>query len=795
MLIKKAAVIGAGTMGCGIATHLANAGIPCVLLDIVPPDLSPEDAQNPKARSQFAIGALARAKKSRPASFMSAADAALVDVGNIEDDMDKIADCDWIVEAVTENLEIKRALYEKIAASRKPGSIVSSNTSGLSLSLLVDGFDDDFRRNFLITHFFNPPRYMYLLEIVRGAETSPEVVDAISKFAEVRLGKGVVECKDTPNFIANRIGVFCMGASCKIHEGSGLSIEEIDAITGPIIGRPKTATFKLHDLVGIDVAVMVMKNCQELCPNDESRDLFTPPAWLERMVTEKRLGRKTGAGFYKKEGRDILVLDLETNEYREKRDGKLTSLDAARKAKGLPAKIQAMISGDDNASKYVWQLLSETLLYSARRVPEISDDIVSVDRAMKWGFNWELGPFELWDALGVKDTAARILSEGREVPALVEKLLASDHDSFYDYIGEGAERRQVAFDVATGDQIDVPARSGVLLLDDVRARSEPLSSNRCANLWDLGDGVLGVEFTSKMNSISGETLDMIREACDRAENEGWAGVVIGNQAPNFSVGANLVELSGAAMEKNFDAIEAMIRNFHATAVRTRYASVPVVAAVQGMALGGGCEIPLACDRVQAAAETYIGLVELGVGLIPAGGGTREMTCRAAEAVPAGISADSFAYLRSYFENIAMARTSTSAAEAVGLGYLRPTDGISMNRDRAIEDAKRHVLTMAEDGYRAPAPRDAVQVAGAPGIAELQVMLHQYESGGFISQYDSFLASKLAYVLCGGAIDAEFPVTEQYLLDLECEVFLSLLGEEKTLERIAHTLKTGKPLRN
>ena len=658
MLIKKAAVIGAGTMGCGIATHLANAGIPCVLLDIVPPDLSPEDAQNPKARSQFAIGALARAKKSRPASFMSAADAALVDVGNIEDDMDKIADCDWIVEAVTENLEIKRALYEKIAASRKPGSIVSSNTSGLSLSLLVDGFDDDFRRNFLITHFFNPPRYMYLLEIVRGAETSPEVVDAISKFAEVRLGKGVVECKDTPNFIANRIGVFCMGASCKIHEGSGLSIEEIDAITGPIIGRPKTATFKLHDLVGIDVAVMVMKNCQELCPNDESRDLFTPPAWLERMVTEKRLGRKTGAGFYKKEGRDILVLDLETNEYREKRDVSFPSLDAARKAKGLPAKIQAMISGDDNASKYVWQLLSETLLYSARRVPEISDDIVSVDRAMKWGFNWELGPFELWDALGVKDTAARILSEGREVPALVEKLLASDHDSFYDYIGEGAERRQVAFDVATGDQIDVPARSGVLLLDDVRARSEPLSSNRCANLWDLGDGVLGVEFTSKMNSISGETLDMIREACDRAENEGWAGVVIGNQAPNFSVGANLVELSGAAMEKNFDAIEAMIRNFHATAVRTRYASVPVVAAVQGMALGGGCEIPLACDRVQAAAETYIGLVELGVGLIPAGGGTREMTCRAAEAVPAGISADSFAYLRSYFENIAMARTST-----------------------------------------------------------------------------------------------------------------------------------------
>ncbi|MAM45341.1 MAG: 3-hydroxyacyl-CoA dehydrogenase [Planctomycetes bacterium] len=785
--MRKAAVIGAGTMGCGIATHLANAGVPCLLLDIVP------DGEG--ERSRIASDAIAGALKSRPASFMDPSSAALLTAGNIEDDLGALEDCDWIIEAVTENLEVKRDIYSRIASHRRPGSIVSSNTSGISLGLLVEGLDEDFRSSFLVTHFFNPPRYMYLLELVRGPDTSEEVFSAVRDFAEVRLGKGVVECKDTPNFIANRIGVLCMGASCVYQEETGLSIEEIDAITGPVIGRPKTATFKLHDLVGIDVALMVMKNVYDLVPDDESRELFKAPAFLQRMVDEGRLGRKSGGGFYRKEGKDILVLDLESFEYREAREVSFPSLESAREAKGLPARIQALVSGDDPASAYVWKLLSETMLYSARRVPEICDDLVSVDRALRWGFNWELGPFELWDALGVRATVERIEEEGREVPALVEALLSGGKDSFYSVAGEGADRRRSVFVPGGGTLEAIEDRAGVILLDNVRMRGEPLESNPSASVLDIGEGVLCVEFHSKMNTISGETLELVRRGVDAAEQGGYAGLVIGNQAPNFSVGANIKELASAALEKDWKAIEGMIRGFHATALKLRYSSIPVVCTVQGMALGGGCEIPLACDAIQAAAETYIGLVELGVGLIPAGGGTREMACRAAEAVPPGYPVDSFGFLMRYFENISMAKISGSAAEARQLGYLRPVDGISMNRDRALCDARTRVLAIAAEGYRPPCPRHSVKVAGGAGIAELQILLSQYSGGGFISEYDEFLAGRFAYALCGGNIDAEFPVSEQYLLDLECEVFLGLLGEQKTLDRISHTLKTGKPLRN
>ena len=787
MLIRKAAVIGAGTMGCGIATHLANAGVPCLLLDIVP------DGEG--ERSRIASDAIAGALKSRPASFMDPSSAALLTAGNIEDDLGALEDCDWIIEAVTENLQVKRDIYSRIASHRRPGSIVSSNTSGISLGLLVEGFDEDFRSSFLVTHFFNPPRYMYLLELVRGPDTSEEVFSTVRDFAEVRLGKGVVECKDTPNFIANRIGVLCMGASCVYQEETGLSIEEIDAITGPVIGRPKTATFKLHDLVGIDVALMVMKNVYDLVPDDESRELFKAPAFLQRMVDEGRLGRKSGGGFYRKEGKDILVLDLESFEYREAREVSFPSLESAREAKGLPARIQALVSGDDPASAYVWKLLSETMLYSARRVPEICDDLVSVDRALRWGFNWELGPFELWDALGVRATVERLEEEGREVPALVEALLSGGKDRFYSVAGEGAGRRRSVFVPGGGTLETIEDRAGIILLDNVRMRGEPLESNPSASVLDIGEGVLCVEFHSKMNTISGATLELVRRGVDAAEQGGYAGLVIGNQAPNFSVGANIKELASAALEKDWKTIEGMIRGFHATALKLRYSSIPVVCAVQGMALGGGCEIPLACDAIQAAAETYIGLVELGVGLIPAGGGTREMACRAAEAVPPGYPVDSFGFLMRYFENIAMAKTSGSAAEARQLGYLRPVDGISMNRDRALCDARTRVLAIAAEGYRPPCPRHSVKVAGGPGIAELQILLSQYSGGGFISEYDEFLAGRFAYALCGGNIDAEFPVSEQYLLDLECEVFLGLLGEQKTLDRISHTLKTGKPLRN
>ena len=723
MLIRKAAVIGAGTMGCGIATHLANAGVPCLLLDIVP--------EGEGERSRIASDAIGRALKSRPPSFMDPSDSSLLSAGNIEDDLEALGECDWIIEAVTEDLDVKRGIYERIAPHRRAGSIISSNTSGISLGLLTEGLDEDFRSSFLVTHFFNPPRYMYLLELVRGPDTSEEIFSAVREFAQKRLGKGVVECKDTPNFIANRIGVLCMGASCVYQEETGLSIEEIDAITGPVIGRPKTATFKLHDLVGIDVALMVMNNVYDQVPDDESRKLFQAPAFLQRMVEEGKLGRKSGGGFYRKEGKEILVLDLDSFEYRQAKEVSFPSLDRAREAKGLAEKIQALTGGGDQASAYLWKLLSETMLYSARRIPEICDDILSVDRALRWGFNWQLGHFELWDSLGVKATAERLEKEGREVPDLVTGLLSSGNESFYSARGKGAERRGAVYVPASGTLKTIDDRPGIILLDDVRMRSEPLRTNPSASVLDIGEGVLCVEFHSKMNTISGETLEMIREGVDLAERDGYAGLVIGNQGANFSLGANIKELAESAVAKDWKAIDTMIRDFHETVLRVRYSAIPVAGVVQGMALGGGCEIPLACDAIQAAAETYIGLVELGVGLIPAGGGTREMACRAVEAVPEGYPVDSFGFLMRYFENIAMAKTSGSAVEARQLGYLRPIDGISMNRDRALCDARTRVLAMAAQGYRPPAPRESVKVAGEAGIAELLILLSQYSGGGFI----------------------------------------------------------------
>lgn len=795
MLIKRAAVIGAGTMGSGIACHLANAGVPSLLLDVVPADLSPEEKENPAARSRLAVDAVRRSVKSRPPAYMDRRDAELIEPGNLEDHLDRIGECDWIVEAVVENLDVKRDLFARLAKHRRPGSIVSSNTSGLSLQLLTEGLDDDFRQHFLITHFFNPPRFMYLLELIKGPETRPEVLETISAFADRRLGKGIVHCKDTPNFIANRIGVFCMGASCYYMLDAGLRVEEVDALTGPIIGRPKTASFRLHDLVGIDVAVMVMENAHKLVPDDESRDLFIPPDFLKRLVQEGRFGRKSGAGFYKKEGKEILVLDLDTFEYGPQKKVKLASLERAKKKNTTAERMRALVNGKDAAAGFSWRLLSETLLYSARRVPEITDDIVSVDRALRWGFNWEMGPFEIWDALGVKKCVDRLSQEGREVPELVENLLRSGQKSFYAFRKKKGARRRVFFDLASQKLEPVPERPGVIWLDDIRERDKPLSTNSCASIWNLGDGVLGVEFHSKMNSLSEETLDMLVEAADVAESGDYAGVVIGNQAANFSVGANLVGVSTAAKEQRWDLIESMIRKFQHAALRLRYCARPVVAAVQGMALGGGCEIPLACARVQAAAETYMGLVELGVGLIPGGGGTRELACRAAESVPLGTQAELFPYLRRSFEAVAQARVSSSAEEARAFGFLSTVDGVSMNRDRTLADAKRAVLHLAEGGYRPPRRRTAVRVAGEPGLAEMEVILHQFHQAGYASDYDVFLGRKFAHVLCGGAIDAEYPVREEYLLDLEREVFLSLCGEAKTLERIEHTLKTGKPLRN
>jgi 3-hydroxyacyl-CoA dehydrogenase len=792
MTIKKAAVIGAGTMGSGIAAHLANAGVPCVLLDVVP---AGESGKGPAARSRLAASAIERSLAGSPPAFMDPADAALVTPGNLEDDLERLRDCDWVVEAVVENLDVKRSLYRKIAPYLRDDAVVSSNTSGLSLELLTEGLDESLRRRFIVTHFFNPPRYMYLLEVVPGPRTAPGALEALERFADVRLGKGIVRAKDTPNFIANRIGVFAMAASCRLLVEEGLTIEEVDEITGPPMGRPKTATFRLHDLVGIDVALMVMDNVRALVPNDESRDLLAPPDFLRRMVKEGKLGRKSGGGFYRKEKDGITVLDLETFQYRPQKPVSFPSLEAARKARGTGERLKALIAGNDKAARYAWRLLSETLLYSARRVPEIADDVVSVDRALRWGFSWELGPFEIWDAIGVEESAGRMKGDGKEMPPLVQRLLSSGAKTFYGSLGEGARRRRSFFDLASAKHAPVPERPGLVLLDDARLRSEPLRSNAWASIRDIGSGVLGVEFHSKMNTISGETLAAIRQAIDDAERGRYEGVVVGNQAANFSAGANLVELSAAAREKRWDAISAMIRAFHETALATRYAPKPVVVAVHGLTLGGGCELALAGARVQAAAEVNMGLVELGVGLIPAGGGTRELACRASEAVPPSVGADFFPFLRAYFEVVGQAKVSQSAADARAMGYLRDADRISMNRDRVLADARATVLWLAEGGYRPPRRRRAVRVAGRPGFAEIEVMIRQYQAAGWLSDHDVLVAKKFAYALCGGDVDPEHAVSEEHLLDLELEAFLSLLGEEKTLERIAHTLKTGKPLKN
>jgi 3-hydroxyacyl-CoA dehydrogenase len=796
--IRTAAVIGAGTMGTGIACHLAGAGVRCHLLDIVPagaPALGAGKGPGGGAasRSKLAEDALRRAAEG--GAFLDPADRSLVEPGNVEDHLERLRECDWIIEAIVERLDAKRDLFRRLAPLRSPDAVISSNTSGIALKLLCEGLPEDFRKHFLITHFFNPPRHMYLLEVVPGAETLPAVLNLIEAFASKRLGKGVVRCKDTPNFIANRIGVYAMAVGARFMEEEELSIEEVDAITGRPMARPKTGSFSLLDLVGIDVAVLVQENAQVLLENDESRGAFAPTALLKRLVAEKRLGRKSGAGFYQKVGKDLLVLDPATFEYRKPREVKFASLEAAGKEREAGARLRALLAGGDRASRYAWKLLSSVLLYSARRIPEIADDIVSVDRALRWGFSWELGPFEAWDAIGVKESAKRMESEGVELPPLVKALLASGRERFYEREGRDGSAKRLYFDLGSRKHLPEPERPGVLLLDDIRAGERPIRSNSQASLWHLGGGVLCAEFHSKMNTINSDTLDLVMAGVEEVERGDYAGLVIGNSADNFSAGANIAELKAAAEARQWKAIDSMIRKFHQCALRLRYSAKPVAAAVRGLCLGGGCEIPLACHRVQAAAETYLGLVELGVGLIPAGGGTRELACRAAEALPPGVEADLFPFLRRAFETIVRGRMSGSGLEARNLGFLREGDGISMNRDRILADAKSAVLAMAEAGFRPPRRRQAVRVAGASGLAELKVIIHLFHSAGEASDHDALLATKLAYVLCGGDVDDGVTVSEEHLLDLERETFLSLLGEPKTLERIGHMLKAGKPLRN
>jgi 3-hydroxyacyl-CoA dehydrogenase len=800
--IQKAVVLGAGTMGARIAAHFANAGLPCLLLDIVPPHAAPAE------RNKIVLAGLEAAKKSKPAAFFTGSLAAKVSIGNFEDDLARIADADWIIEVVAENLEIKRGLLAKVAALRKPGSIVTTNTSGLPVHLIAEGLPEEFQQHWAGTHFFNPPRYMKLVEVIPGPKTSAEVVATLSDFCDRQLGKGVVITKDTPNFIANRIGTFSMLNALRLMNKLGMTIEEVDACTGPAVGWPNSATFRTADIVGLDVLLHVVKNIYETAPHDESREAYKVPELVEEMARRKWLGDKTGQGFYKRvkggEGhKEILTLDLSSMEYRPRHKAKFASLEAGKAIEDTRVRLHSLLTPlfegqhTDKAQQFIWGGLSEMCLYAGRRMPEISDHIVDVDRAMRWGFAWELGPFEMVDALGLAAFAEQVKKEGRALPPIFEKTLAGGRKSFY----ESQKGTTAVFDFATGGTQKVEEPAGILILKNLKEAGREVERNAGASLIDLGDGVVCCEFHAKMNAIGADLIAMIHKGVKRLDTD-FDAMVIANQATNFSVGANLMLVLVGAQEQEWDELHMAVKQFQNVNLAIKYAPKPVVAAPQGMALGGGCEISLHAAKIQAAAEAYIGLVEVGVGLIPGGGGTKEMLIRANESAASGDDLDLFHTLKPVFENIATAKVGTSAEECRELGYLRRADGVSMNRDRLVGDAKQTALALARSGWKPRAnswqegaQNTQIKVLGESFLAVAKMAIHLMVRGGYASDHDAHVARKLANILAGGALSAPQLVSEQYVLDLEREAFVSLCGEKKTQERIAHTLKTGKPLRN
>jgi 3-hydroxyacyl-CoA dehydrogenase len=800
--IEKAAVLGAGTMGAQIAAHLANAGISTLLLDIAPKEPSAEESargltlESKEVRDRIARAGLEAAKKAKPAAFFTPAAAALVTAGNFEDDLPRIKDCDIVIEAVVENLDIKRKLFERVEKFRKPGSVVASNTSGIPIRQIAEGFSEDFRAHFLGTHFFNPPRYLHLVELIRTEWTKPEVSCAVYGFLDRRLGKGVVVAKDRPNFIANRIGTYGALVTLGVLAEGGFTIEEVDKITGPALGRPKSATFRTFDLVGLDVLTHVARNLYEAVPDDEERAVYQLPEFVERMVNQGILGDKTKGGFYQKrkgEGgqREIWTLDVATLEYRPPQKVKFPSLEAAKNIEETRARVKSLFWGQDRVGEFLWKTSSRVFAYAANRIPEIADTVVEVDRAMKWGFGWELGVFEAWDAVGVEKVVAKWKDEGKTVPANVQRMLDAGANSFYK--SEGG--RDSFFDFESGEYKPVLEQPGVIILKSLKERTGVIKKNAGASFLDLGDGVACLEFHSKMNSIGGDTLSMLKTALAEVEKN-FVGLVVGNQGGNFSVGANIMLVLLGAQEEEWDEIDLGIRAFQQATMSLRYSPKPVVVAPFQMTFGGGCEMTLHADRARAAAETYIGLVEVGVGLIPAGGGTKEMLVRALDSIPPGVTeADPFPFVKRAFETIAMAKVATSAAEAKSLGFLREEDSYSMNADRLIADAKQEVLALASTGYTQPQQRRDILALGNAALSTIKLGIHQMKRGGFISDYDAVIGEKLARILTGGDLNHETRVSEQYLLDLEREAFLSLCGMRQTQERIAHMLKTGKPLRN
>ncbi len=802
MRIEKAAVLGAGTMGAQIAAHLANARIPTLLLDIAPGELTAEEKargltlETKEVRNRIARNGLEAAKKAKPAAFFTPELASLVAIGNFDDDLERLKDCDLIIEAVVENLDIKRSLYERVEQHRRPGSIVASNTSGIPIHLLAADRSEDFRKHFLGVHFFNPPRYLHLVEIIRTESTLPEVSCFMFGFLDQRLGKGVVPAKDRPNFIANRIGTFGALHTIKTMLDDGYSIEEVDKITGPAIGRPKSATFRTFDLVGLDVFTHVIKNLFDALPEDEERAMFAAPEFLTKMVQGGFLGNKTKGGFYRKqtgEGgkREIWTIDRATLEYRPSEKVQLPSLDMARNIEDAAERIKTLVWAKDRVGAFLWKTFSRTLNYSAKRIPEIADTVVDVDRSMRWGFGWALGPFEVWDAIGVEKSVARMKEEGLTVSANVEQMLAAGAKSFY----KKEQGQQSYFDFAAGNYVPLPDPQGVIVLKSAKEQKGIIKKNSGASLVDLGDGVACLEFHSKMNAIGGDTLQMLKFALGEVERN-FVGLVVGNQGTNFCVGANLMLMLMEAQDENWEELDMMARVFQNSTMSLRYSPKPVVVAPFNLVFGGGCEMVLHADRVRASAETYIGLVEVGVGIIPAGGGTKEMLVRVLDSIPKGVDdADPFPFVKRAFETIALAKVATSAEEARSFGFLADDDSISMNADRLIADAKKEVMSLAASGYLAPQQRTDVLALGLPALATLKLGIHQMKRAGYISDHDADIGEQLARILTGGDLNHPTRVSEQYILDLEREAFLSLIGKRKTQDRIAHMLKTGKPLRN
>ena len=784
--IRKAAVLGAGTMGSRIAAHLANAGVPCLLLDV-----PLEKGDSRASRNSLAAKALAGLRKSRPPALFTSEMSGLIEAGNFDDDLERIQEADWVIEAVVENFEAKRTLLAKVDQHRKKGSLVSSNTSGLPIGALAEGYSADFGKHWLGTHFFNPPRHMRLVEVIPGPDTNPDVVNLVSDFCDRRLGKVLVYAQDRPNFVANRIFLFTVMHTVKTMLEQGLSVEEVDTLTGPLIGRPRMATFRLADFTGIDVCLFIAETLHRLVPEDEKRDVYDPPDFLRHMVDEGMAGDKAGRGFYTKAkdgaGRNRLVLDLDSMEYRKPRPPKWPVLELAQNIDDAGDRIRFLVRSDDPAGRFLWATISELLLYTAARIPEITEDIVSVDTTMKAGFNWQLGIFEIWDRIGVEESVARMKKEKKSIPPLVQKVLRSHEKSFY------TERngRPCFFDLRSDRFKSIEDGPGTLSLSSIRRAEGVVESNESASLLDLGDGVACVEFHSKANSLDAEVFSLLEKAIAETTTR-YEGLVIGNEGENFCVGANLMLLLELSREGQWDKIARAVNQLQELFRLLGSSKKPTVAAVFHQTLAGGCELALHCDRVQATAESYMGLVEVGAGLIPAAGGCTQLLRRHTDGLD--MNDNLIPPTRTVFEKIGMARVSSSAAEAQQWRFLRSVDAITMNRDRLIADAKQAVLNLAAAGYE-PTLRREVLVGGSAVLAALELDIYLAREGGYISDYDRHIGRKLAHVLAGGPLSQASLVSEDYLLDLEREAFLTLCGEEKTQQRMEHILKTGKPLRN